>query len=170
MYFQEYMNYSYTFNNIKDIHAANLSRTFLWILYADKTPPHIGISVQGYFFSLKTEGKDENIPLELLQNVVLKKKITSVAVQLSVKVSLTEIQLLFKNYSSIREGESCLTPILQALGKGSSLSTVSELLKDLEDQDQIKAFFGLNLYPRFKGLNTYSSKDIQQRIQTLRNV
>ena len=33
----------------------NHQKTLLWIVHANKIPPHIGISVDGYFFSLKVD-------------------------------------------------------------------------------------------------------------------
>ncbi|MGB0933632.1 MAG: hypothetical protein ACPGU5_05080 [Lishizhenia sp.] len=164
------MTYSYTFKNIQDIAHISSQETLIWILHADKIPPHIGISVDGYFFSLKTEGKDENIPFSLLVSFLRRREITAVAISLNQSLDLKDTQCLFEKLDKIPQSESCLSPILTLLSKSDSIPTVSELLKELEQEQQIKAIFGLNLGSEFKGLRAYSDKDIQERINKLRNV
>ena len=39
---------------------------FLWVFHADKIPPHIGISLDGCFFSLKSSGVDIDLELSLI--------------------------------------------------------------------------------------------------------
>ena len=119
------MTYSYTFKHIENIGLAHPNLTLIWILHADKIPPHIGISVDGYFFSLKTEGKDENIPLSLLITMLKNKKITTVAVALEETLDLVKIRNIFENQTKIPKSETCLLPILQLLNKSNSVSTVS---------------------------------------------
>lgn len=163
------MNYSYQFNAIQQISSADLSHSFIWILYADKIPPHIGISTANLFFSLKFEGKDERIPILQLKKVLNAKKITTVAVQLNSFITLDTLNITFGKYDKIPEQKSCLTPVLEVLNESEKISTISYLLKELKVKEQIKAYFGLNLHPEFTGLKSYTKKEIQARIKKLRH-
>ncbi|NBR15845.1 MAG: hypothetical protein EBU01_14895, partial [Crocinitomicaceae bacterium] len=54
--------FDFEFKNIQFVnHLETKTGVYLWILHADKIPPHIGISIDGQYFSLKAKGKDENI-------------------------------------------------------------------------------------------------------------
>ena len=53
----------------------SLDKTLLWVIHADKTPVHLGISSNGSYFSLKKNGKDEHLSIEILQELLTRKQI-----------------------------------------------------------------------------------------------
>ena len=52
---------SFEFENVLDLNSESALKEgfFLWIWHADKIPPHIGCSINGVYFSLKVNGKDD---------------------------------------------------------------------------------------------------------------
>ncbi|MFN5846790.1 MAG: hypothetical protein ACK46O_13885, partial [Flavobacteriia bacterium] len=53
---------------------------FLWILHADKVPPHVGCSIDGNYYSLKVSGKDEGVNVAKVQTVIEKKGILTIVI------------------------------------------------------------------------------------------
>ena len=51
------------------------NRLILWVLHADKIPPHIGLSKNDQFYSLKVSGKDEGLPVRNVLQIIEKKNI-----------------------------------------------------------------------------------------------
>ena len=71
---------SYQFSSISDLSDVTILNNglFLCVLHADKTPPHIGISINGLYYSLKAKGKDIALPVNEVFKVVERKKIATV--------------------------------------------------------------------------------------------
>ena len=56
---KERLKYEFRFDNLSRLASISEENDVLiWIFHIDKIPPHIGISSQGVFFSLKSNGKD----------------------------------------------------------------------------------------------------------------
>ena len=56
---KEQLEYEFRFENLSRLESiSETNDVLIWIFHADKIPPHIGISSQGFFFSLKSNGKD----------------------------------------------------------------------------------------------------------------
>lgn len=144
---------------------------FLWIWYADKIPPHIGCSVNGRYFSLKVNGKDEGLLTSKVISVINIKKIPSVFVQLKKDFNPSEIQTVFSNYQLAESTNStCLTPITELFQCSHSIFQLSELLKYLKERGEIETVFGLNLTEDYRNLPNYTQDDITSRLLKLENV
>ena len=56
---KEQLKYEFRFQNLPRLASiSEVDDVLIWIFHVDKIPPHIGISSQGVFFSLKSNGKD----------------------------------------------------------------------------------------------------------------
>ena len=162
---------SYKIKDCQEIEKGQLLKgVFIWVIHANKIPPHIGISSNGKFFSLKVNGKDNGEASDIILKVLEKKKIHTLFIEVKA-LKLSELALIFNRFKDLKSPEiTCLTPIIEFLKEDSKIETVSELLVNLDKKNQIKSFFGLNLTDDFVGIPSYSKIDIQNRILKLQDV
>ena len=139
-------------------------KNYLWVIHADKIPPHIGISVNNYYFSLKVNGKDVKYAISKLLNVLNSKLIPCLVIELTTEFTLDLINMVYSHYSNkIIKNQTCLTPILELFKQNNSL-IIHELLADLYSKDCLKAVFGLNLPEDFVSIPTYNKTIVDQHI------
>lgn len=148
-----------------------LQGVHLWILHADKIPPHIGISVDEHYFSLKAKGKDEAIAIQSMLQVIDKKKISTVLIQLKSNLTFEQVTIEYSKFERALGIEtSCLVPIKNCLNAPKNIQKLSELLHFLQDENQLLSVFGLHLINEYKGIKSYTIDEIQQRIEKLNDV
>lgn len=141
----------------------------LWVLHADKIPPHIGISVKGNYFSLKANGKDDMLPISKIKETIEKKKITTLCFELADSIELENVCTSFGQYSrTIPEKITCLKPINEIL-KLESCKQLTESLTALYDNNRISRVIGFNINSDFEGIKQYEIDDIHARLQQLKN-
>jgi hypothetical protein len=146
----------------------DLNSLTIWVLHADKTPPHIGISVEDSFFSLKINGKDEALELQSLVHIIHKKQIPTLAIILKTQITLDQVKFIFQNFGAkIGTNETCLSPITKLLTPELEDLIVMELLTELDETNQIKSVYGFHLPNGYKGILNYSRETIQQRIDAV---
>jgi hypothetical protein len=164
----------FKFTHIGELSNLDLLKNgfYLWIWYADKIPPHIGCSLNGFYYSLKVNGKDDGLLVEKVLNIVEKKKILTLFVPIDKIVNSAEIKAVFAHYKQARSGTStCLTPIVNLLGlEVLKIRQLSDLLKYLESENILGKVFGLNLTEGYQGIPSYGADDIQNRLRNLENV
>ena len=162
--------YSFQFDNItqlKDFQELNVG-SYLCIWYADKIPPHIGISINSFYYSLKVNGKDTAIPINEIVKIIDKKKICTVFVEIPIHIDCVEVERIFSRYQCAKEGEStCLSPITELYSVNNHIDMLADLLNYFQGKQQIGQLFGLNLIPDFKGILSYNKKDIEARLKQL---
>ena len=139
----------------------------LWVWHADKIPPHLGISVEGQYFSLKANGKDEGIKLSSVLSVLNKKRIKTVCFRLTCDIKLDDlIQEFSKFTTTIPDEISCLEPI-QNLLHIKAASQLNDLLIALDENQQIEETIGFNLPRDFKSFKRYTIDDVHARLKLL---
>jgi hypothetical protein len=164
---------SFEFENVLDLNSESALKVgfFLWIWHADKIPPHIGCSINGVYFSLKVNGKDDKKDSDNALLVIHQKKIATVFVKLKTQINSEYVQTIFNGYKKAgTNGQTCLAPITEILGCSDSISQLATLLKFLESKQQIESVFGLNLTKDYTGIPAYTKIDIANRLRTLENV
>jgi len=68
---------SYPINKINTIEIEKLrTGIFLWVFHVDKIPPHVGISIDGVYFSMKVSDCDFKLDVDTVYQVVQRKKNT----------------------------------------------------------------------------------------------
>ena len=118
------------------------SQLTIWVLHADKTPPHIGISIKNKFYSLKTKGKDEGIPIASLFQLIQAKRLPTLGITLKNNITLNQVDEVFASFGSkIGENETCLTPIVELLTPNLQDLILIELLNELDTQNLITNVF-----------------------------
>lgn len=146
----------------------NAAATYLWVWHADKIPPHIGISVGGKYFSLKSNGKDVSVDFEQVEGLAIRKGIKTLLFELQ-PVDLEVIEFAFNKFDKTVPGKTtCLNPIKQAL-KYPSPRKLTELLAALDEDGKINDVYGINIDESFTGIADYDVDAIHDRLTKLSN-
>ncbi len=163
--------YSFEVSSVKKLHPEEVMHgIYLWILHADKIPPHIGISKNGFYFSLKVTGKDEHFPVEKLIRLLNRKKIASLVIKTSENsIRFKRLSDVFDNYQSVEnDGHTCLTPISEIYFSEPKDLILSELLNLLNEAGVMEEIYGIHLPESYRGILFYERKDIQNRLNHLK--
>jgi len=161
--------HSFKFKNILPIEQLDLHKNLLWILHATKIPPHIGISADGSYFSLKVSGKDQNLKVENVIALARKKSLAIICIEINHHFSSLDINRVFSNFSvASSNAATCLSPIKKIL-EFPDAQQLSDLLLYLEEKHTLGKIFGLNLPFDYECLPNYSATEIQQRLIKLEN-
>ncbi|MGB0915625.1 MAG: hypothetical protein ACPGVI_06105 [Crocinitomicaceae bacterium] len=149
-----------------DLEKANASR-LLWVLHADKIPPHIGVSIDGDFYSLKANGKDEGVSINGLLEIVNRRKIATLCFELNSELSQSSLVAEFDKFEKTIPNEiTCLRPIKNVLMKEHAAKLI-ELLHMLDEDGQIGAVMGININADFHGIQDYNVDAIHARLKQL---
>ena len=147
---------------------SDLDSLTIWVLHADKTPPHIGISVEDAFFSLKINGKDEALEVQSFVHIIHKKQIPTLAITLNTTLKHEHVKSVFSTFGSkIGSNETCLSPIVKLLTPQLNDLILIELLYELDKKEQIKSVYGFHLPKGYIGIPNYTRETIQQRIHAV---
>lgn len=159
---------SHVMNNIQSFSLERVSQGIvIWVLHADKIPPHIGISVNGLFFSLKANGKDIAAPIDNVIDVINRREIMLLCFSLSDVLSEKVVADSFNLYDkTIPNKITCLNPIKNVL-RHDKPTKIVELLSLLEKEGRIFNVFGLNISNDFSGIKDYDVADIHERLTLL---
>jgi hypothetical protein len=162
--------FDFIFQNIQPLEEFSKleEKNWLWILHSDKIPPHIGISSEGKYYSLKVNGKDNGIPVNQVLQLLEKKRIKSILVSLNLSLSSSILIETFSEYDKAKGKEiSCLSPIKRCVLPNTSANKLSELLHFLHQQGKLADVFGLHLTNGTQGILHYEPADIEKRIALL---
>ena len=159
---------SHVMNNIQSFSLERVSQGIvIWVLHADKIPPHIGISVNGLFFSLKANGKDMAAPIDNVLDVINRREIMLLCFSLRDVLSEKVVADSFNLYDkTIPNKITCLNPIKNVL-RHDKPTKIVELLSLLEKEGRIFNVFGLNISNDFSGIKDYDVADIHERLTLL---
>ncbi len=167
------LQYSIPFDEIEHLDrkaAENLSGSLIYIMHADKIPPHIGWSVDQLFYSLKANGIDYDFPRMKLDTLLFSKSIPTLLIALKDNHSIERTRQSFEQFGqSINKGKTCLSPIDQIIhGPVGNATRIGDLLRQLDNEKQIKKIYGIHIPDSYCGIAAYSAEDINARIQKLK--
>lgn len=160
--------FDFEFDHILDVNSpiAFKSGVFLWVFHANKIPPHIGISKDGMFFSLKSSGVDMDLDTNKVFLTIQRKQIPSFIVEISCEQAI-ELRSEFSKYSKTEVGKStCLTPVKNVLNYSDALK-LSELLNYLASNNRLQRVHRLNGASEMKGILKYDTDKITDRLLAL---
>ena len=165
---KERLKYEFRFDNLSRLASISEENDVLiWIFHIDKIPPHIGISSQGVFFSLKSNGKDL-LETRYVNQVCNNKEIKMLKVKLRFNISSGYIERVYQEYTSATSAEcSCLSPIKKALNMPKEVMKLSDLLKVLKERDLITGWHSTNVSEQEAGIRAYDLFDIDARLNKL---
>ena len=170
MYLMEVLMSKYKISNILNAekHRINDLKCLLWVWHADKIPPHLGLSIDGKYFSLKANGKDFMAEIDSVKQIILRKKIKTLCFELKSTLNVQDVADSFHKYDTTIPFEiTCLQPIQEVLNSYFSKQLV-DLLIDLDDKNQIQRVFGYNIPVGFDSISTYTTDDIHARLKQLK--
>lgn len=155
----------YSFQHIEPLRQDTLqSGAYIWIWHANKIPPHLGISVDGRYFSLKYNGKDVDLDVRKTLNILCKKQIPSLFVRLEKTILPEKLNAVFQQFDkATSEGETCLRPILEVLDMEGK-ETIFELLNLLRERRECDLVYGINLPTGYNGIPLYGKEEIRLRL------
>ncbi len=164
---------------------AFLKHTWLVILHATRTPPHIGILIDGNYNSLTIKGHELNVNIEALLRTIQQKKIETLFIQLnkhpvfSGEYQKAICQHYIQQFPHVKDNEaSCLNPIKLFLEefygiKEQKKELLFELIERVKENNYISCTWSLNLDNHLKNnhfsLPVYSPKLLQDIIKSERN-
>ena len=155
-----------TFDEIIEIDKFDQHGTYIWVIHADKIPPHLGISSDGMFFSLKVTGVDFDLPADRLLKTLDRKWIPLLIIETD-SISVKDLRIVYSHYESAKDGgNTCLSPIKEVFDL-EKVNTIHELLKDLKGKSKVKGVYGKNLPCHYKGIPEYELDAVNERLRKL---
>ena len=151
---------------VKNFDSWDKTSLSIWILYADRIPPHLGISDSSGYFSLKVSGKDEGLEHAHMLELVRRKRIPTLVYALKLRDYLP-LELVFSSHQHA-DGEfaTCLFPLREVCGVVGA-ETIHDLLKYFDVNQLVDAVYGIHLPENFKGISEYSFEDVIKHISIL---
>ena len=155
-----------TFDEIIEIDKFDQHGTYIWVIHADKIPPHLGISSDGMFFSLKVTGVDFDLPADRLLKTLDRKWIPLLIIETD-SISVKDLRIVYSHYESAKDGgNTCLSPIKELFDL-EKVNTIHELLKELKGKSKVKGVYGKNLPCHYKGIPEYELDAVNERLRKL---
>ena len=155
-----------TFDEIIEIDKFDQHGTYIWVIHADKIPPHLGISSDGMFFSLKVTGVDFDLPADRLLKTLDRKWIPLLIIETD-SISVKDLRIVYSHYESAKDGgNTCLSPIKELFDL-EKVNTIHELLKELKGKSKVKGVYGKNLPCHYKGIPQYELDAVNERLRKL---
>lgn len=159
-----------------------LKDTWLLILHASRTPPHIGILINGNYNSLTLKGHELDIDIAILMKTIQQKKIETLFIKLkkhpvfSSEFQKEICQFYIKQFPQVKANEtSCLNPIKLFLQefyaiKENKQELLFELIERLKQNQYILFTLGLNIEDKLKdkifSLPIYTNEELQLIIKS----
>lgn len=159
--------------------------TWLVILHASRTPPHIGILIDGNYNSLTIKGHELDIDIKVLMKTIQQKKIETLFIKLKKHPVFSSdyqkeiCQIYIKQFYQVKANESsCLNPIKLFLQEFYAITEKNqellfELIERLKQNQYISLTLGLNIehkiLDREFSLPMYSNDQLQEIIKIERS-
>ncbi len=146
--------------NITPLLPKHLDRgTFLCLFGTDKTPPHLGLVVDGKYYSTSAKGSRVGENAELILRRVKQSTIPTLFIKLDIVEDMHKLEKAFEKYPKLKENQTCLLPIkdyINSIGEDvTSANFVFELIPILHNLKLISDSFSLYMsgfFVRIKGL------------------
>ncbi|MDG1334169.1 MAG: hypothetical protein P8P74_17685 [Crocinitomicaceae bacterium] len=144
-----------------------MNSPYLWIWNPRAVPPHMGLSIDGCYFSLKANGLDFNSDLQDLIGVISRKRLPVLAVELNLELTKDNFKSEFSKFErTIANEVTCLNPIKNVLNF-SEVRKLSELLTNLDENDLLGKITSWNIEDSTIELADYSTEDIHKHLVSL---
>lgn len=154
--------------------------TWLVVLHTNRIPPHIGILINGSYYSLTIKGQDLGLDLSVLLKTIKQKNIETIFICLKkhpvfsidfqkeiCKHFISQFEKVKPNYAT------CLSPVKLFLQEFYAISLIEDellyqLIERLNNNNYIEFVFSLNLYHQLNNgcfeFVKYSNEQLQQAI------
>ena len=162
------LRFDFTFHHLKFIQDfTGQQNLLLWVFHVDKIPPHVGVSQEGVFFSLKSNGRDK-LPVNNVVQTIEKKNIKCIVLNVNYRYDLGRIRQVYNEYErAISVQISCLVPIKDLLNIPDNVCKLSDLLNFLNDNKLLNGYHSFNVTNDELGILKYELADIEKRLNRL---
>ncbi len=141
---------------------------YLWIWNPNQKSPHLGISLNGEYFSLQVYGKQENIATNTLVELVQRKKNKVLFIQIRTAKKREQIEEVFNDFESCTVNQcSCAKPLLKIFGIDNPNGLLFDILDKIEQENSVQSVYALNLPSEFTGIPPYTFADVQSNLERL---
>jgi len=181
------VNHPYTLFNLFPANEIVLQNdVFLVLLYANRIPPHLAVSINGKLFTLTVKGASVDTELSTLLKLIRKNKIETVFIKLSVPplFSLEQLRNEIKKYTLAypRVGvgiATCLAPIKDFCHsvyetETNKINFVFELFPKLNEQHITGKIYHMNMENYISQntftLRTYGMNEIYEGIRNVNSI
>lgn len=139
---------------------------YLWIWNPNVKSPHLGISLNGKYFSLQHQGKQENLNVEILLNVAKRQKNSALLIEIASNLNKTNIEQVFAKYTCCEVDQcSCSKPLFDLFDIQLPDGILFDLLEN--QKHSILALFGIQLESNFEGIPKYTYSDVLFNLNAL---
>ena len=144
------------------------------ILNVNKKPPHLGFFCSRKYFSLTANEVQLDQDLDVLLELIDRKKIPSLFVSLNQHVELNEVSRIFSSFSNLSKGITCISPIKEISNQllkvdVSDVNFIFQLVPLLQRKKHVLSYSQLNcdefLEHHCLNLTTYTMDQVLVRIQ-----
>jgi hypothetical protein len=163
-----------------------LKNTWIVILHASRTPPHVGVLIDGNYSSLTIKGHELDIKSAILLKTIQQKKIETLFIQLkkhpvfSTNYQNEIYQYYIKQFTQVKANEaSCLSPVKLFLQEFYAITEnkkelLFELMEHLKQNQYIDMVHGLNVNDKLEdgefSLPMYTNEQLQEVINRERSI
>lgn len=137
---------------------------FIWVFNWHEIP-HLGLSINGLYFSITISGAQKNVDVENLWRLCEMKSTPLFLIELvENNLDIIDAQSHFSN--PIKNGETCLNPINNLLLQNDeNVQTLSQLINKLEENNQISAYHSNGIMAQNAlSLLSYNKTDVLEMI------
>ncbi len=145
-----------------------LDGMYLWIWQPQLTPPHLGLSSDGRYYSLQHEKIQLDQSVKHIVEAIERKNLSVFWVKID--GTTPKIEAMFANYQSCVQNEcSCIKPILDVFNIRQNKAILFDLLDSLNKKGRVKEIFHLNLPYDFNSINEYTRLDVENHLLKLQS-
>jgi len=167
-----YINSIITIENLKQ-------GLYIFVYRASKTPPHIGMIVNGKLYDINSVGPNIDLSVDDFYTTIINRKTEVIFIELAFNNRVDLNQLITQKvnkYWKVSSNTSCLTPIKDFINEVYNIEVnkskfIFELLPLLYDKNLVKGVSQLNLSDKISSgvfkLIKYTEKDIEKCIEAL---
>ncbi|MCH7534581.1 MAG: hypothetical protein IH948_02350 [Bacteroidetes bacterium] len=175
---------NYTFKGVQDGDIETGSQgVYIWLFHADQTPPHLGITINGRYFSLLYNKLICNVDMVNVHRTIKSKDIPTLFVEViqqkNIETDYLEIASeIFNEYEDISKTHiTCLTPLKRTVEKIvnvdlSECNVIFDVLDSLLEAKIELRFHHLFLSKLIENdvfeMEHYGLNEVEQRIKKLR--
>ena len=164
--------YSWKTSNIRIEQDASFLQngTYVWVINYPKIPPHLGLSIDGMYYSVTTETVQLHKPIHSLIRLFEAKKKPVFFVKFELN-TLSDKRLEEVFTMTLDKGATCIEPINTLLFNDRfAFQTIGELLNHLEQLNRIRSIHVQDyLNSECVGVLSYTKNDVINFIQTKKN-
>lgn len=170
----------FIFKGIKPLQEMNENAPYVLVIsHVDKTPPHIGLIINGLYYSLTINGPENGINANQKKRHLKIKRIPTLFLTIfapSYTPEHHEISAIFNFSASLSDGATCLEPVNKIFSKYWNIEITKPLLFGLLESLEVNKLIDLCYYHELNSglivkqtftIRSYRLNDVRSYIKSL---